>query len=99
MKARNSNSNLWSENIQWRYNGAISIGYLLCVIATMPIKKLHARRCSNDKKIPVILLKFPKKFPSVYINNAPEGNSSLAFVYKKVHLNICYSGAVCTSCT
>ena len=48
---------------------------------------------------PVILLKLPNKFPSVYINSTLEGNLSLAFVYNKVNLNINGSGAVCTSCT
>ena len=52
-----------------------------------------------EKMFLVILLKFPRKFPSVYINTALERNLSFAFVYNKVNFNICYSGAVRTSYT
>ena len=39
---------------------------------------------------PIIVLKFPNKLPSVYINPVIEGNLSLAFVYNKFNLNIHY---------
>ena len=100
MEALKSNNNPWSSNIQLIDNGAIYIDSLLHVIAQMPIQNYRRGDVPTMKTMfPVILLKSPKKLPSVYINPALEGNSSLAFVYNKVNLNNHYSVAVRTACT
>ena len=100
MEARNINNNIWLVNIQLRYNGAISIGSLMRVIDPLTIQNYMQGDVPMMKTIfPVILFKFLNKLPLVYINLALKINSSLAFVYNKVNLNINYFVAARTSCT
>lgn len=100
MEARNQNKNLWNKNVNYRDNGAISVGSIIRLPCPMPIDSYM--RCDIPLIVshqPAILLKFPRIIRPIPLNNEIEANTSLAFVYNGAKVKVNFTAPVKTTCS
>ena len=99
MEARNSNNNLFDQNMELRDNGTFSIGTFFRILAPLPIENtmngdIPLVRTQN----PLLILHSPKKIPTVPVNNSIQGMNAMAFVYNAVSLTVNRTTPIQTTC-
>ena len=100
MEARNQNTQLWSNNIQYRDNGAISVGSYLRIPGPYPIDTYMKNDIPMiNSAFPLVLLKPPTKFTEIPINERIESDTSYAFVYIRTQLSFTIINPVKTTCS
>ena len=89
VKAINKNNNFHNANVQYRDNGAISIGSFLRIPCPMPIDQYTRGDISLVvSHFTAILLQLPEYLLLIGTNNAIEANSSSAFVFNNTHITV-----------
>ena len=89
MESRTTNKSLWDHNIEYRDNGAITIGTFLRNVAPKRIKNLMSGDVPMvETRFPVIVMKRPNLFPTVEIDYQIQGNNGLAFVKNSIQLTV-----------
>ena len=99
MESKNSNQNMFNNNVEFRDNGVISIGTFFRVVTPLPIENKRRGDIPLIKThIPLIVMKRPSVTRSIRIRKEIGNLNSLAFILVGMNIYINRSTAIKTTC-
>ena len=99
MESKNSNQNMFNNNVEFRDNGVISIGTFFRVVTPLPIEnKMRGDIPLIKTHIPLIVMKRPSVTRSIRIRKEIGNLNSLAFILVGMNIYINRSTAIKTTC-
>ena len=99
MEARNMNQNLFQNALQYRDNGAITVGSVLRYASPYPITTYMRNNIPMlNSNTSVVVLKTPRSFLPIPMMGVIEANKTEAFVITRAQLDVFTTTPVSTSC-
>ena len=99
MEARNMNENLFQNALQYRDNGAITVGAVLRYASPHPITTYMRNDIPMlNSSTSAVVLKAPRRFLPIAMLGTIQANRTKAFVVTRAHLNVFTTTPIATTC-
>ena len=99
IESRTSNEKLWGRQPEFRDNGVLTVGRCIAVICPTPIQNLLKDEVPIlETRHPAVLMKHPKSYHDVIINNTLVQNNTRAFVMNNATLEVLNTVPETTKC-